>query len=105
MRTCPPLNLALRAAHAFTVRGRPVSALLTAWGALEELFAPSRAELRFRVSAHISAYLEPVGPKRLETFKTVADLYNARSKAAHTAERRTRRACARLHPAAQRSLR
>jgi hypothetical protein len=86
LRTCPPLNLALRAADACTVRGRPASALLTAWGALEELFAPSRAELRFRVSAHIAAYLEPAGPKRLETFKTVADLYNARSKAAHTAQ-------------------
>ena len=59
---------------------------LTAWGALEELFAPSRAELRFRVSAHIAAYLEPAGPKRLKTFKTVADLYTARSKAAHTAQ-------------------
>lgn len=86
MRTCPPLNMALRAADACTVRSRPASALLTAWGALEELFAPSRAELRFRVSAHIAAYLEPVGPKRLELFKTVADLYNARSKAAHTAQ-------------------
>lgn len=85
MRTCPPLNTALRAADACTVRGRPASALLMAWGALEELFAPSRAELRFRVSAHIAAYLEPPGPKRLELFKTVTDLYNARSKAAHTA--------------------
>jgi hypothetical protein len=86
MRTCPPLNMALRAADACTVQGRAASALLTAWGALEELFAPSRAELRFRVSAHVAAYLEPVGPKRLELFKTVADLYNARSKAAHTAQ-------------------
>lgn len=86
MRTSSPLNMALRAADACTVRGRPASALLTAWGALEELFAPSRAELRFRVSAHIAAYLEPVGPRRLELFKTVADLYNARSKAAHSAQ-------------------
>lgn len=86
MRICPALNMALRAADACTVQGRPASALLTAWGALEELFAPSRAELRFRVSAHIAAYLEPVGPKRLELFKTVADLYSARSKAAHTAQ-------------------
>lgn len=86
MRTCAPLNMALRAADACTVRGSPASALLTAWGALEELFAPARAELRFRVSAHIAAYLEPVGPKRLQLFKTVADLYNARSKAAHTAQ-------------------
>lgn len=86
LRTCTPLNMALRAADACTVRGRPASALLTAWGALEELFAPSRAELRFRVSAHIAAYLEVVGPKRLELFKTVANLYNARSKAAHSAQ-------------------
>lgn len=86
LRTCPPLNMALRAADACTVKGRPASALLMAWGALEELFAPSRAELRFRVSAHIAAYLEPAGPERLELFRTVADLYNARSKAAHTAQ-------------------
>lgn len=86
MRICSPLNMALRAADACTVQGRRASALLTAWGALEELFAPSRAELRFRVSAHIAAFLEPIGPKRLELFKTVAGLYNARSKAAHTAQ-------------------
>jgi hypothetical protein len=86
LRACPPLDMALRAADACTVKGRPASALLTVWGALEELFAPSRAELRFRVSAHIAAYLEPVGPKRHELFKTIADLYNARSKAAHTAQ-------------------
>jgi hypothetical protein len=86
LRTCPPLNMALRAADACTVRGRPASALLTAWGALEELFAPSRAELRFRVSAHIAAYLEPIGSKRLDLFKTVADLYDSRSKAAHSAQ-------------------
>lgn len=86
LRANPTLNMALRAADACTVRGRPASALLTAWGALEELFAPSRAELRFRVSAHIAAYLEPVGLKRLELFKSVAALYNARSKAAHSAQ-------------------
>lgn len=86
IRTCPTLNMALRAADACTVQGRPASALLTAWGSLEELFAPSRAELRFRISAHIAAYLEPVGKKRLDLFKEVADLYNARSKAAHTAQ-------------------
>lgn len=86
LRTHPPLNMALRAADACTVRGKPASALLTAWGALEELFAPSRAELRFRVSANIAAYLEPAGSKRLELFKLVANLYNARSKVAHSAQ-------------------
>jgi hypothetical protein len=86
LRTRPTLNTALRAADVCTVRGRPASSLLTAWGALEELFAPSRTELRFRVSAHIAAYLEPVGSIRLEMFRRVAALYNSRSKAAHTAQ-------------------
>ena len=86
MKANSSFNMAIRAADACTIHGPRASALLTAWGALEELFAPSRAELRFRVSAYIAAYLEPVGQKRLELFKTVADLYNARSKAAHTAQ-------------------
>lgn len=86
IRRCPPLDMALRAVDACTVSGRPASALLLVWGALEELFAPARAELRFRVSANIAAYLEPSGPKRLELFKTVSDLYTIRSKAAHTAQ-------------------
>jgi hypothetical protein len=63
LQTCPSLKVALRAADVCTVTGRPASALLTAWGALEELFAPSRAELRFRVSAHIAAYLETDRPQ------------------------------------------
>lgn len=84
--TCPPLGTALRAADACTVRGRRAAALLTAWGALEELFTADRTELRFRTSANIAAYLEPAGPKRLELFKLVSDLYKARSKAAHSAQ-------------------
>ncbi|MBL8558787.1 MAG: hypothetical protein JNM47_08715 [Hyphomonadaceae bacterium] len=86
VRQAPQLDTALRACDACTVRGRAASALLTAWGALEELFAPARAELRFRVSAHIAAYLELPGPKRLERFKQVAQLYNARSRIAHSAQ-------------------
>lgn len=86
MRKNPSFSMALYAADSCTVRSRPASALLTAWGALEELFAPSRGELRFRVSAHVASYLEPAGPKRLELFKMVANLYNARSKAAHSAQ-------------------
>src|SRR5262249_16230037 len=82
----PSLNMALRAPHPTPVRGRPASSLLTAWGALEELFAPSRSELRFRVSAHLAAFLEPAGAKRLEVFKKVVSLYDARSKAAHSAQ-------------------
>lgn len=86
MRTCPSLSLALRAADACTVQGRPASALLMVWGALEQLFSPSSGELRFRVSAYIAAYLEPISEKRFELFKLLYKLYNERSQAAHTAK-------------------
>jgi hypothetical protein len=58
--------------------------MLTIWGGLEQLFAPSAGELRFRVAANLASYLEPRGPKRQRTFKTVLKLYNERSAAAHT---------------------
>jgi hypothetical protein len=79
-----PFHRALRAVDACTIEGRRSSVLLTAWGALEELFVSQGAELRFRVSANIATYLEPAGPKRLEMFKTVTKLYKERSRAAHT---------------------
>ena len=55
------------------------------WGALERLFSPTHAELTFRVSANIAAFLEVPGVGRLALFKRVAKLYGARSKAAHGA--------------------
>lgn len=76
---------ALAALDACTVRGRTSSALLLAWGALEELFAASgRSEIRYRISAYIASYLEPVGSKRLGLFKEVQRLYDARSVVAHS---------------------
>lgn len=53
------------------------------WGALEALFSPSNAELKFRVSSLIAAYLEEPGVNRLDTQKTIAKLYDKRSSAAH----------------------
>jgi hypothetical protein len=67
------------------VRTRTSSSLLTVWGALEQIFAPSAGELRYRVAANLAAYLEPRGPKRLAAYKHVLQLYNERSTAAHTA--------------------
>lgn len=84
IQSCPSLKNALRSADFCTLEGRTSSALLAAWGALEELFSPSRNESRFRASANIAAYLEPVGPSRLKLFKSVKGLYDSRSKAAHT---------------------
>ncbi|TGQ92189.1 hypothetical protein EN851_11355 [Mesorhizobium sp. M8A.F.Ca.ET.208.01.1.1] len=57
--------------------------LISLWGALEALFSPSTSELRFRVSALISAYLHPPGEKRRDEQKRVAGLYDKRSAAAH----------------------
>jgi len=58
-------------------------ALVSLWGALEALFSPSTTELKFRVSALISAYLEPPGSSRLQLQKEISKLYDKRSAAAH----------------------
>jgi hypothetical protein len=57
--------------------------LVSLWGALEALFSPSNAELKFRVSALIASYLEVPGEKRSILQKRVATLYDKRSAAAH----------------------
>lgn len=58
-------------------------ALVSLWGALEALFSPSTAELKFRVSALIAAFLEPSGTARHALQKDIAKLYDKRSAAAH----------------------
>jgi hypothetical protein len=58
-------------------------ALVSLWGALEALFSPSTAELKFRVSALIAAFLEPPGRARHALHKDIAKLYDKRSAAAH----------------------
>ncbi len=67
---------------------RSVSVLLI-WSALEKLFSPAKQELRFRVSAHIAAYLEPIGDSRLRLHKQIMKLYDARSEIAHSAKVKT----------------
>lgn len=57
--------------------------LVSLWGALEALFSPSNAELKFRVSALIASYLEDPGEGRVVLQKRVASLYDKRSAAAH----------------------
>jgi hypothetical protein len=58
-------------------------ALVSLWGALEALFSPSTAELKFRVSALIAAFLEPPGTARHALHKDIKKLYDKRSAAAH----------------------
>jgi hypothetical protein len=80
----PTFFSAVRAFDFCTVEGRRSLSLLSVWGAIEELFAPSAGELRFRVSSNIAAYLEPPGQKRFALFKEILKLYDVRSRAAHT---------------------
>lgn len=82
----PKFYAALKAFDAATVHGRASSSLLAMWGGLEQIFAPSSAELRFRVAALLASYLEPHGTARLALYKRLLKLYNERSKAAHTAQ-------------------
>lgn len=58
-------------------------ALVSLWAAMEALFSPSTAELKFRVSALIASYLEEPGGTRRSQQKTIASLYDKRSAAAH----------------------
>lgn len=57
--------------------------IVSIWGALEAIFAPHKAELVFRVSAQLAAFLKPRGNGRLEKQKEIVKLYNLRSAAAH----------------------
>lgn len=68
----------------------PALGIVSVWAALESLFSASKTELRFRISAMISAYLKPPGPDRVAEHKRVLKLYDARSAAAHGAPKHTR---------------
>lgn len=57
--------------------------LASLWAALEGLFAPAPAELKFRVSALIASFMEGPGERRAALQKKVAALYDKRSAAAH----------------------
>lgn len=57
--------------------------LISLWSALETLFSPAKAELRFRVSALIASFLEVPGAKRAKRQREITKLYDKRSAAAH----------------------
>jgi hypothetical protein len=82
------LRIALAALDAMQFIPDPGLGLISLWGALEALFSPAKAELRFRVSALIASFLEPFGPARASLQKKAARLYDARSAAAHGAGNR-----------------
>ena len=82
----PKVYAAFKAFDLATVRGRTSASLLALWGGLEQLFAPSAGELRFRVAALLASFLESPGTARLDLYKLILKLYNERSAAAHTAQ-------------------
>jgi hypothetical protein len=77
---------AIKAFDSATIAGRRSASLLALWGSIEQLFAPSSGELRFRVASLFASYLESQGSARLELYKRILKLYNERSVAAHTAQ-------------------
>ena len=58
-------------------------AIVSLWAAMEALFSPSTAELKFRVSSLIASFLEQPGSSRRARQKAIASLYDKRSAAAH----------------------
>jgi hypothetical protein len=78
-------NAAYQAFDFSSHAGSVALAMLTIWGALEELFSHAKQELRFRISASIASYVEDRGPRRLAFHKKVQRLYDARSAVAHSA--------------------
>lgn len=80
------LYSAFKAFDLAQIRGRTSASMLALWGGIEQLFAPSSGELRFRVAALLASYLEPPGNARLDCYKLILKLYNERSTAAHTAK-------------------
>ncbi|MBV7460468.1 MULTISPECIES: HEPN domain-containing protein [unclassified Acidovorax] len=58
-------------------------ALVSIWGAMEQLFLTSRTELSYRLSSLVACYLEKPGQDRINLHKAVQKLYGKRSSAAH----------------------
>jgi hypothetical protein len=85
MKMNSKFNTAFRAFDSSAVQGKPSLSMISLWGGIEQLFSPSPGELRFRVSAMLASYLEQPGAERLQLYKKIIKLYNARSTAAHTA--------------------
>ncbi|WP_207867915.1 hypothetical protein [Pseudomonas sp. 58(2021)] len=79
----PEFNLAIDTFDNAQCIPSTAMALVSIWGALEAIFSPHKAELVFRVSAQLAAFLEPRGVGRLQKQKEIVKLYNLRSAAAH----------------------
>jgi hypothetical protein len=81
----PAFRLAMEASSRAFFAHRFGLALLWLWGGLEAMYRPGNAELTFRLSASIAAYLEQPGEARFELQRRVSKLYGERSTVAHGA--------------------
>lgn len=79
----PEFRLALDVYLSGQFISNPAMVMVATWGALEALFLDTKAELRFRVSSLLAAYMEPRGKTRSAFQKKAAKLYDKRSAAAH----------------------
>lgn len=79
----PELKLALSAMDDIYFQKSTALSLVGLWGALEAIFTKSHAELRFRVSVMITAYLKRGSDGAYDYHKKLLKLYDGRSKAAH----------------------
>lgn len=82
----PKFGTAFKAFDSATIKGKTSSSLLSIWGAIEQIFAPTPGELRFRVASYLSSFLTEPGEKRYKLYKDILRLYNDRSAAAHTSK-------------------
>jgi len=83
LQNSPKFSILLESFDQAAFNQRPQLALLMLWTGLEEVFSPSRSELRYRISSLIASYLELPGQSRLARQKAIAKLYDSRSAAAH----------------------
>ncbi|MGY6160477.1 hypothetical protein [Paraburkholderia strydomiana] len=79
----PEFDLALATLDNAQLIPNTAMMLVSIWGALEAIFSPHKAELVFRASAQLAAFLTPRGPARLKKQREIVKLYNLRSAAAH----------------------
>jgi hypothetical protein len=79
-----PLALAMRRWQDGTNRGRPDDQLIDYWIALEALFASDgHAELKFRCSLRIAAYIGVTTDERVAVYKEMRGSYDCRSALVH----------------------
>lgn len=84
MNKSSDFNAAFQAFDYSNAAGKMPLALIMLWSALEQLFSPGRQELRFRVSSLIASFLQPPGAERLNLYKKILKLYDARSRVVHS---------------------